>query len=162
MNVAGSYFRADVEVLNHPIDQVVRGAAFCQQAPELSTKFVKGVDRLHVADPGANGDDNGFAGNLAGNSGGIADEQRRFYRYRYCCHRFTVFSRETRVSSGEKVHCSKSVQGVGKGLRAPVVGFRTRSLPLGDWRHKPTEISPAFSRVYACGWGSSVAQPFEF
>jgi hypothetical protein len=43
----------------------------------------------------------------AGNSGGVADEQRWFYRYRYCCYRFTVFSVRNRVSSAEKVHCSK-------------------------------------------------------
>lgn len=134
MNVGGGYLWVDVEVLKYPVDQVLRGPAFRQQAPELAAQFVKGVDRFHVADPGANGDDNGFAGNLAGNSRGIADEQQRFYRYRYWCHRFTVFSVRKRLSSGEKVHCFKSVQGVDEGLRACVVGFRTKNVPLGDGR----------------------------
>src|SRR5450432_3969746 len=150
MNVGGGYLWVDVEVLKYPVDQVLRGPAFRQQAPELSAQLVKGIDRLHIADPGANGDDNGLAGNLARNSSGIADEQQRFYRYRYCCHRFTVFSAKKRVSSAETAHCFKSVQGVGKRLRAGVVGFRTRSQSLCDWWLQHTEISPAFARVYPC------------
>ena len=74
MNVGGGYLWLHIEVLNDPIDQVLRGAAFCKQAPQLAAQLVEGVDRFHVADTGADGDDNGFAGNFARNSGGIADE----------------------------------------------------------------------------------------
>jgi hypothetical protein len=76
--VGGDRFRGNVKVLKHPGDQIVRRATFLEQMPKLAADFVKGVDRFHVANAGADRDDNGFARDLSADSRRITDEERRF------------------------------------------------------------------------------------